>query len=211
MRTEITLLPQDFVEYEVDNRPMGLTFCLKEMKAILNFCESSGQHVNLFFEKPGKPILLVLEYFNVIEADFVLATLIDGGDPDGSSQSSMESVSNPNGRSTPSSSFQSSISPATGTPLSMDYKHEPMDSSSPYKVGNLHTSTPDSDIPTISDFRSEMDDISGHVSGSDDESVPQNKISISQKRRKRPVFTTDFQMMHDDHSDNDDPDAMSDH
>jgi hypothetical protein len=209
------LLPQDFVEYEVDNRPMGLTFCLKEMKAILNFCESSGQHVNLFFEKPGKPILLVLEYFNVIEADFVLATLIDSEDPDGSSQSSSESISNPNGRSsamqsTPSSSYQSSISPTTGTPLSMDYKLEPVDSSSPYKLGNLHTSTPDSDLPTIGDFRSDLDDISGHVSGSDDESVPQNKISISQKRRKRPVFTTDFQMMHD-LSDNEDPDAMSDH
>ena len=35
-----------------------ITFCLKELKAALLFCEAQGRDVNIFFERSGKPILI---------------------------------------------------------------------------------------------------------------------------------------------------------
>ena|SRR3990167_1075881 len=90
----MTISRQDFSEFNVHNSA-NLTFCQKEMKAILSFCEHTGQPVELCFEKAGKPMLLMLHYFNVIEADFVLATLMDQSEySDASSQESTNESSN---------------------------------------------------------------------------------------------------------------------
>lgn len=66
----------DFEEFSVEEEAF-ITFSLKEFKAMLNFCDTSGQPVSLLFERGGRPILLSTKYFNVFEADFVLATLIE--------------------------------------------------------------------------------------------------------------------------------------
>ena len=206
LRTEITLPRQEFLEYNARDY-VDLTFCLKEMKAVLNFCENSGQPVTLFYDKPGKPILLVLHFFNVIEADFVLATLIDPSDDDEDTpMSSMDNVNMSSGQSsTPSSSFpsssgQSSIAPSSiqsSIPSSMMFSKDDA-----YSVpGSLQDFKFNKPEPT-----DDMDlSASGHVSGSDDESVPPiTNLLPSETRRKRPVFSTDFQNLNDD-SDSDDP------
>jgi len=76
LHTELSLDPNDFEEFQVTNDAQ-ITFCLKDFKAILGFCDTSGQPVILYFERGGRPICLSVKYFGVFESDFVLATLLE--------------------------------------------------------------------------------------------------------------------------------------
>jgi len=76
LKTRLTLDVGDFESYDI-SLPTCLTFCLKEFKAILTFCDAAGQSISMNFEKSGRPVLLSVKYFGVFEADFVLATLLD--------------------------------------------------------------------------------------------------------------------------------------
>jgi len=104
LHTELSMDPFDFEEFDVRNETQ-VTFCLKEFKAILNFCEASGQPVTMYFERGGRPICLSVKYFGVFESDFVLATLLEptsqsGNTSSSTSASSSSQASNPSG-STP--------------------------------------------------------------------------------------------------------------
>jgi len=77
VNTTLTIGQDDFETFELARENIELTFCLKEMKAILGFCEAVSQPVSIFIDEGGKPILLSVKLYNAFEADFVLATLID--------------------------------------------------------------------------------------------------------------------------------------
>jgi cell cycle checkpoint control protein RAD9A len=53
LHTELSMDPNDFEEVDVRHEST-VTFCLKEFKAILSFCEASGQPVTIYFERGGR-------------------------------------------------------------------------------------------------------------------------------------------------------------
>eukprot|EP00002_Diphylleia_rotans_P017331 TRINITY_DN3365_c0_g1_i1.p1 TRINITY_DN3365_c0_g1~~TRINITY_DN3365_c0_g1_i1.p1 ORF type:complete len:409 (-),score=78.79 TRINITY_DN3365_c0_g1_i1:218-1444(-) len=77
LQTELAIESSDFDEYIVDGEVGDLTFCLKEFKAILSFCEYSGQPLQISVEKAGRPVIFTVKVTHDCEADFVLATLVD--------------------------------------------------------------------------------------------------------------------------------------
>eukprot|EP01103_Thecamoeba_quadrilineata_P015052 TRINITY_DN4637_c0_g1_i3.p1 TRINITY_DN4637_c0_g1~~TRINITY_DN4637_c0_g1_i3.p1 ORF type:complete len:207 (-),score=54.45 TRINITY_DN4637_c0_g1_i3:110-730(-) len=104
IQTEVSISSSDFDEYHYNaTDTLELTFCLKEFKAILSFCEVAGQQIAFFFDKAGRPILFSVRLFNQLEADFVVATLAEDSLDSQSSMSSSSSSSNPTS-STPNSS-----------------------------------------------------------------------------------------------------------
>eukprot|EP00106_Octopus_bimaculoides_P010445 XP_014777887.1 PREDICTED: cell cycle checkpoint control protein RAD9A-like [Octopus bimaculoides] len=73
MRTELNLLPDEFDECKIANNT-NITFCLKELRAILLFAEATSLPVKLYFDTYGKPIIYSIQSERLFEANFVLAT-----------------------------------------------------------------------------------------------------------------------------------------
>jgi len=121
--TEVVLNLTDFDVYEIKSgQKIELTFSLKEIKALLGFCEKQ-QGLSIYSDAEGKPILITITHPRAFEAEFVLATLIDvGEDKDtqtGQTQQSHETTSN--GRQTDSKSAIQPSSPQSPIqPLSLD-------------------------------------------------------------------------------------------
>lgn len=88
IRTELSLMPEEFENYRV-GVDTEVTFCLKELRALLSFSESSNLPLSMYFESAGRPIILALDSDPSFEANFVLATLADTGTQVSSSQQSM--------------------------------------------------------------------------------------------------------------------------
>jgi hypothetical protein len=88
--TELTVDPEEFASYNVGVNS-EITFCLKELRAILTFAEAVSQTVSLHFETAGKPIVFGLSCEDTFEADFVLATLVEDHTP-GQSQKQSQAV-----------------------------------------------------------------------------------------------------------------------
>jgi hypothetical protein len=78
--TELVVESADFDLYSVRPGAQELTFSLKELRAILGFCEAANQPVSIFFSDPGNPILWSVNCFDALVVDFVLATLAPVGD-----------------------------------------------------------------------------------------------------------------------------------
>ncbi|CAL1537047.1 unnamed protein product [Lymnaea stagnalis] len=76
MHTEFTLSPNEFENYQI-GVDTDVTFCLKELRAILAFADITGLPITLQFEGAGKPITLSINSDLSFEANFVLATLAD--------------------------------------------------------------------------------------------------------------------------------------
>ncbi|XP_071497453.1 cell cycle checkpoint control protein RAD9B-like [Diadema antillarum] len=76
VHSELQLVPEEFEEYSI-GVDTSITFCLKELRAILSFSDSAGLPITLYFETTGKPIVFCLESDQTVEATFVLATLAD--------------------------------------------------------------------------------------------------------------------------------------
>jgi hypothetical protein len=133
--TELTLSPGDFENYDFNaDHDIELTFCLKEMKAILHFCEKQTQPISFYMDGEGKPILMSVSIVNTFEADFVLATLLDPEHSSTQSQSytstdtkSIKSSTNQTTSVTPSSNNLT----APSTTPSVDISQVLSDSSSP--------------------------------------------------------------------------------
>ncbi|RUS90686.1 hypothetical protein EGW08_001586 [Elysia chlorotica] len=76
MRTELTLSPSEFDQYQV-GVDTDITFCLKELRAILSFADITNLPVTLHFEGAGRPITFSITGDLSYEGNFVLATLAD--------------------------------------------------------------------------------------------------------------------------------------
>lgn len=75
MLTELCLASDEFDHFAVQAHN-SVTFCLKELRGLLVFAESTGLPISLYFDEPGSPIILSVTD-NVLEGNFVLATLSD--------------------------------------------------------------------------------------------------------------------------------------
>ena len=53
IHTEMMLAPEEFDNYQI-GVDTDVTFCLKELRAILTFAEFSSQPINVHFETSGK-------------------------------------------------------------------------------------------------------------------------------------------------------------
>lgn len=53
VHTELTIQPTEFSIYSID-KPTSITFCLKELKALLGFTSAFHQPLSVDFDSPGK-------------------------------------------------------------------------------------------------------------------------------------------------------------
>ncbi|XP_039623472.1 cell cycle checkpoint control protein RAD9A [Polypterus senegalus] len=75
MVTEMSIAADEFDHFEAQE-DISITFCLKELRGLLSFAESSGLPINIYFNDPGRPVIFSLDD-PVLEVNFVLATLSD--------------------------------------------------------------------------------------------------------------------------------------
>ncbi|KAK2581670.1 hypothetical protein KPH14_002166 [Odynerus spinipes] len=80
-RTQLVLGKAEFDRYSV-TAETTITFCLKELKAILPFAEFIKVPITIYFESAGRPVVFVLKH-PTFEANLLLSTL----NPDMDSQS----------------------------------------------------------------------------------------------------------------------------
>ncbi|KTG05181.1 hypothetical protein cypCar_00015367 [Cyprinus carpio] len=79
MMTELCLSSEEFDHFAVGTQT-SVTFCLKELRGLLVFADSSGLPVSMYFDEPGSPVILSVTD-SVLEANFVLATLSEDSHP----------------------------------------------------------------------------------------------------------------------------------
>lgn len=75
MLTELCLASEEFEHFAVQAHN-SITFCLKELRGLLVFAESTGLPISIYFDEPGSPAVLSVAD-SVLEGNFVLATLSD--------------------------------------------------------------------------------------------------------------------------------------
>ncbi|KAM6924118.1 cell cycle checkpoint control protein RAD9A [Xenentodon cancila] len=75
MLTELCLASDEFDQFAINNHN-SITFCLKELRGLLLFAESTSLPVSMHFDEPGSPVVLSVTD-SVLEGNFVLATLLD--------------------------------------------------------------------------------------------------------------------------------------
>eukprot|EP00741_Cyanophora_paradoxa_P009681 tig00001590_g9379.t1 len=85
MQTELSIDARDFQEFGAPAAPLDaeVIFNVKELRAMLRFCEEAGHDIAMRAEGPGRPVLFSAHtngpaYF---EADLVVATLADAAPP----------------------------------------------------------------------------------------------------------------------------------
>ncbi|XP_061642695.1 cell cycle checkpoint control protein RAD9A isoform X5 [Phyllopteryx taeniolatus] len=75
MLTELCLASDEFDNFAVQAH-ISITFCLKELRGLLFFADSTGLPISMYFNEPGSPLVLSVSD-SVLEGNFVLATLSD--------------------------------------------------------------------------------------------------------------------------------------
>ncbi|XP_033488889.1 cell cycle checkpoint control protein RAD9A [Epinephelus lanceolatus] len=91
MLTELCLASDEFDHFAVQAHN-SVTFCLKELRGLLVFAESTGLPISMYFDEPGSPVVLSVTD-SVLEGNFVLATLSD--DPNHRKNNSRRAHSSP--------------------------------------------------------------------------------------------------------------------
>ncbi|KJE95394.1 cell cycle checkpoint control protein [Capsaspora owczarzaki ATCC 30864] len=87
LHTEMVIQKDEFELFAI-GLPADITFCLKEFKAILTFCDTLNEAMQIHFDNAGKPIILSVAT-DMFKAELVLATLLD---PMNSSTTSSQQV-----------------------------------------------------------------------------------------------------------------------
>jgi cell cycle checkpoint control protein RAD9A len=87
LHTEYVIVAQEFERFQVQQRRenVKVTFCLREFKAMLAFCEALEHNIHVFFDAPGHPICLSNSFSSagICTATIIVATLgADRGDED---------------------------------------------------------------------------------------------------------------------------------
>lgn len=72
--TEMSLVPEEFDNFQIGVDTV-VTFCLKELRAVLAFSEFVNQPISLHFGDTGQPIVFALDSDATYCGDFVMATL----------------------------------------------------------------------------------------------------------------------------------------
>ncbi|KAG7209320.1 hypothetical protein KM043_015431 [Ampulex compressa] len=93
-RTQLVLTIGEFDQYVIGNETT-ITFCMKELRAILGFAELVGTPINIHFEVAGRPVVFVLENPS-FEVNLVLSTL--NPDADTESETTLHSKPEKSGR-----------------------------------------------------------------------------------------------------------------
>ncbi|KAH0502298.1 Cell cycle checkpoint control protein RAD9B, partial [Microtus ochrogaster] len=73
--SEMSFGPEEFDFFQV-GLDTEVTFCFRELKGILAFSEVMQAPISIYFDFPGKPVLLSIDDM-LLEANFILATLAD--------------------------------------------------------------------------------------------------------------------------------------
>ncbi|KAK1650132.1 hypothetical protein QYE76_067937 [Lolium multiflorum] len=83
LHTQLWIDPaEEFLEYVHAGDPVDVTFGVKELKALLTFCEGCEADILLFYEKAGEPVLLAPRFglddgsSSDFDATLVLATML---------------------------------------------------------------------------------------------------------------------------------------
>uniref|UniRef100_A0A1B6CP83 Cell cycle checkpoint control protein n=2 Tax=Clastoptera arizonana TaxID=38151 RepID=A0A1B6CP83_9HEMI len=74
VRTELCLFASEFESYVVGVET-SITFCLKEMKAVLAFAEPTNLPIMVQFDTPGRPVVFIINNSGLYEANYVVSTL----------------------------------------------------------------------------------------------------------------------------------------
>ncbi|XP_025089862.1 cell cycle checkpoint control protein RAD9A-like isoform X2 [Pomacea canaliculata] len=111
VHTELSLMPEEFDRYQIGVNT-DITFCLKELRAILAFGETTGLPLNIHFESAGRPITFCIDSDQTFEASFVLATLIET-DQGSSQQQQPASTSKKNSKTSVPHQAKSAARPNT--------------------------------------------------------------------------------------------------
>ncbi|XP_054648270.1 cell cycle checkpoint control protein RAD9A [Dunckerocampus dactyliophorus] len=75
MLTELCLASEEFDHFAVQTQS-SITFCLKELRGLLLFAESTSLPISVYFDEAGSPLVLSVTD-SILEGNFVLATLSD--------------------------------------------------------------------------------------------------------------------------------------
>ncbi|XP_058806198.1 cell cycle checkpoint control protein RAD9B isoform X2 [Phymastichus coffea] len=72
-RTQLVFGGGEFDSYAIEFETT-ITFCLKELRAILHFSEALQHPIEIYFDRPGKPVVFICKS-DTLETNLVLATL----------------------------------------------------------------------------------------------------------------------------------------
>ncbi|KAK7799957.1 hypothetical protein U0070_008029 [Myodes glareolus] len=133
--SEMSFGPEEFDFFQV-GLDTEVTFCFKELKGILAFSEVMHAPISIYFDFPGKPVVLSIDDM-LLEANFILATLADQPSRVSSPQSLCLSQAQRRTEDPTQSNAQVGKSRASQTPESISraapkrlFPKEPLDSSS---------------------------------------------------------------------------------
>ncbi|ROL47187.1 Cell cycle checkpoint control protein RAD9A [Anabarilius grahami] len=99
MMTELCLSSEEFDHFAISTQT-SITFCLKELRGLLVFAESSGLPISMYFDEPGSPVILSVTD-SVLEANFVLATLSEDSHPKNHVKSNTKKYGRPDAEQPP--------------------------------------------------------------------------------------------------------------
>jgi len=94
--TELKIANSEFERFDVALE-REVTFCLKELRAILTFQDAVALPLDIYFDDPGNPIIMSVPGDGTFQGDFVMATLVDN---DETNKSANKSSNKTNNRST---------------------------------------------------------------------------------------------------------------
>jgi len=110
VHTEMTLAPEEFDDFQI-GIDTQVTFCLKELRAVLSFSEFANQPISILFEQTGKPIVFSMVNDQAYSCDFVMATLAENDA--GTTQQSMNTTVTQNEKNLNRSA---TVDPSKGNP-----------------------------------------------------------------------------------------------